>query len=99
MKTLQKNLAGYFAPGRRGTGVASRASAASRKTKKLLLAHPSITVEKDAGSFWVFCEAFDPDDETRDPLYDRHYATSWEEVLESVEIYVAAIQAEKCAHV
>ena len=65
--------------------------AAAKKVKKLLAQYPTIAVEDDSGQFWVFCSDFDPDDKS-DPLYDSHFATSWEEVLESVEVYVAALK-------
>ncbi len=64
--------------------------AAAKKVKKLLAQHPSIEVEEDSAQFWVFCDDFDPDEDT-DPLYDAHFATDWEEVLEKVEVYVKAL--------
>lgn len=63
---------------------------AMKRVKKLLATHPSIEVEKDNGDFWVYCSAFDPDEDT-DPLYDAHFATTWDEVLDSVTVYVEAL--------
>jgi hypothetical protein len=65
---------------------------ASRKVAKLLREHPSIDVTGDKGDWWVFCDRFDPDDRS-DPLYDAHFATSWEEVLENVMVYVKALDS------
>jgi len=67
--------------------------AAAKKVKKLLAQYPSIEVEEDFDQFWVYCDDFDPDEDT-DPLYDAHFATYWEEVLEKVEVYVKALTAK-----
>jgi hypothetical protein len=82
MKALQQTLASYFAPTQRDTSAATRASAASRKVKSLLVQYPSIKVEKtrdsEGSAFWVDCPQLD----------SGVFATSWEEVLDHVETYV-----------
>lgn len=101
VRTLENSLAKYFGvPAARKKPDPSvlswrgKQAAAAKKVKKLLAQYPSIEVEDDCGQFWVFCNAFDPDDKS-DPLYDAHFATGWEEVLTSVEVYVAALKAQQ----
>lgn len=97
MKTLQRSLAKFFAPTRRDTSAATKASAASRKVKSLLAQYPSIRVQKDrlssgTAGFWVTCTVWE-DDENSDPLRGNQFAFGWEEVLECVTVYAKAIEA------
>jgi hypothetical protein len=70
----------------------ARQGHAKKQVKNLCSHHPSIEVTGDKGDFWVFCSKFDPDDRS-DPLYDAHFATSWEEVLENVMVYATALNS------
>ena len=100
MKDLSNLLAKYFsvpvnrrrpAPTPDQLKYRAAQSAASRKVRKLLEQHPSITVERDDGDFWVYCSRFEDDE--NDPLHGMHFASSWEEVLDSVQVYIDALSA------
>lgn len=63
---------------------------ARRKVTALTRLHPTISVDQDdTGTIWVYCDLFEGSD--HDPLLNAHYADTWQEALEHVQTYAAAM--------